>query len=164
MNDTTVWCQNASVTEPQRDSCHRKVTDEVFWFPRDVEGAVPYRFDKILSLLREQKSNAPTKQAPRRGLLERTVIRPHIAWTDDRSFQGKLLRRGGGFGGGEGLLAAKAPLLPQKLSSTLNNFKRDGRGDGNGDGDRVGGGVTTEGDVIFVMGEEGEVSVAERGV
>ena len=28
MNDTTVWCQNASVTEPQRDNWHRQVTDE----------------------------------------------------------------------------------------------------------------------------------------
>ena len=27
MNDTTVWCQNASVTEPQREGGTRSVTE-----------------------------------------------------------------------------------------------------------------------------------------
>ena len=30
MNDTTVWCQNASVTEPQRDRGTTTVVDEAF--------------------------------------------------------------------------------------------------------------------------------------
>ena len=30
MNDTTVWCQNASVTEPQRDRGTATVVDEAF--------------------------------------------------------------------------------------------------------------------------------------
>ena len=30
MNDTTVWCQNASVTEPQRDRGTATAVDEAF--------------------------------------------------------------------------------------------------------------------------------------
>ena len=40
MNDSPVDCQNASVTEPQRDRCHAK---------RDGEGQFPTRLSSRLS-------------------------------------------------------------------------------------------------------------------